>query len=189
MKARWKILIAVGIFSALLAASMMISGHFQPENAVDRYKQSLRDQGEKLQISELIPPPVPAESNSVDAVRDAFQMLVPGDDNIPDAMQMVAPGRAMVGWAQPDARGYDFTNSWEGFAAGIVADQPMIDLLHQVLERPVLNFQLDYGKGIALLLPDLAPMKRSAQKLDAAAICELHFGDAGAAASNILTML
>jgi hypothetical protein len=52
-----------------------------------------------------------------------------------------------------------------------------------------LNFQLDYTKGVDLLLPHLAPMKRAAQKLDAAVIGDLHNGDTATAMTNILTLL
>ena len=95
----------------------------------------------------------------------------------------------MVGWAQPEVRGYDFTNSWDDFAAEIAADRPAIELLHQVLERPKLDFQLDYNKGAGLQLPQLAPLKHAALKLNEAAISDLHNGDTGVAATNILTML
>jgi len=194
MKARWKILIAGGIFLVLLAASMMFSTHFQPENEVEAYKKLLRDKGEKLEISEVLPPPVAPESNSLDAVEDAFRLSGSSSGKIPNAMQMVAPGKAMAAWMQPDVRGYDgsgnnMTNSWNDFAADILVDRPAIELLHQVLERPELDFQLDYKKGAELLLPHLAPLKRSAQKLEAAAVLDLHDGDTGAAATNILTML
>jgi hypothetical protein len=189
MKTRWKVLIAAGIFLVLLAASMMLSVHFRPENEVEAYKKLLRDKGEKLEISEVLPPPVAPESNSVDAVEDAFRMFGSSAENVPDAMKMVAPGKALVGWMQPDVRGYDFTNSWDDFAAEIAADRPAIELLHQVLERPRLDFQLDYKKGAELLLPHLAPLKRSAQKLEAAVVLDLHNGDTGAASTNILTML
>ena len=53
MKARWKILIAAGNLLVLLAASMMMSVHFQPENEVEAYKKLLRAKGEKLEISEV----------------------------------------------------------------------------------------------------------------------------------------
>ena len=189
MRTRWKILIAAGVLLALLSGSLLITAHYQPENAVAAYKKTLLARGEKLDISELIPPRVPALSNSVAAVRKAFKMLAPSPEDNPDQMIMVAPGKAMPAWAQPDVRGFDFTNSWEDFAAEIQADQPAIELLHQVLERPCLDFQLDYRQGIKLMLPHLAPMKRAALKLDAAAICDMHFGDTGAATTNILTTL
>jgi hypothetical protein len=189
MKARWKILIAVGVFLAVFIGIWLVTIHVGPENEVEAYKKFLREKGEKLEISEVLPPPVAPESNSVDAVEDAFRMFGSGSGKIPDAMKMVAPGKAMVGWMQPDVRGYDFTNSWDDFAADIAADRPAIELLHRVLDRPKLDFQLDYKKGAELLLPYLAPLKRSAQKLEAAAVLDLHNGDTGAAATNILTML
>ena len=161
----------------------------QPENKVEAYKKLLREKGEKLAIGELLPPPVPAASNSVAAVEEAFRLFGSGNENIPNAMRMVAPGKALVGWQQPEARGYDFTNSWDDYAAEIAANDPAIQLLHQVLARPQLDFQLDYKKNFDLLLPHLAPLKRAAQKLDATAIYNLHNGDPGAATTNILTML
>lgn len=193
MKTRWKILIAIGIFLVLSGGVSFLTMRMQPESQVESYKKMLRAKGEKLELGEVLPPPVPPESNSVNAVQDAFRMFGSGSDNIPDAMKMVAPGKAMIGWLQPDVRGSgtgsDFTNSWDEFAAGIAANRPVIESLHEVLERPRLDFQLNYKKGIALLLPHLAPLKQAAQKLEAAAICDLHNGDTGAAATNILTLL
>ena len=189
MNRRWKILITVSIVLLLLAASLWVSMHVQPANEVELYKQQLRAKGEKLELSEVLPPPVAPQDNSVNTVNSAFEMFGFGDDRIPNAMQMVAPGKALIGWQQPDARGYNFTNSWDEFAAEIETDRPAIELLHQVLERPKLDFQLDYEKGASMLLPHLAPMKRAAMKLEAAATLDLHNGDTGAAATNILTLL
>jgi hypothetical protein len=189
MKARWKILIAVGIFLAVFIGIWLVTIHVQPENEVEAYKKLLLEKGERLKISEVLPPPVPPESNSVNAVEDAFRMFGSSAENVPDAMKMVAPGKALVGWMQSNVSGYNFTNSWDDFAADIAPDRPAIELLHQVLDRPKLDFQLDYKKGAELLLPHLAPLKRSAQKLEAASVLDLHNGDTGAAATNILTML
>jgi len=189
MKDRWKILIGLAVFLALACAFSLMKMRVQPENQVEAYKKQLREKGEKLGISEVLPPPVPPESNSVTAVEDAFRMFGSVSEQIPDAMKMVSPGRAMIGWRQPDARGYDFTNSWDDFAAGIAAGRPALELLQQVLAKPRLDFHLDYQKGFRMLLPHLAPMKHAAQKLEAAAIFDLHNGDPGAATTNILTML
>jgi hypothetical protein len=189
MKRHWKIVIATGILLVLLGASVLVPMHVQPANQVDAYKKFLRAKGEKLDLSEVLPPPVAPESNSVDAVEEAFGLFGSGTENIPNAMRMVAPGKAMVGWRQPDARGFDFTNSWDEFAATVEADRPALELLHQVLDRPTLEFQLDYRKGAMMLLPHLAPMKRATQKLDAASILELHNGDCGAATTNLLIEL
>lgn len=182
-------MLATGVGFALLTATLLVNSHYQPTNEVEAYKKFLRDHGERLAISEVIPPPVPAESNSVEAVRAAFGLFTPGDTRSPYAMRPVAPGRAMVGWQQPEIRGYDFTNSWAEFADYIAANRAGIQQFQAVFEKPVLDFNLEYKKGATLLLPHLAPLKRSTQTLTAAAICDLHHGDAGAAATNILTVL
>jgi hypothetical protein len=192
MKTRWKLLIAAGIFLALLLIVSLVSLRLQPENEVEVYKKALRAQGEKLELSEVLPPPVSPESNSVLAVEEAFRRFGSGIEKIPDAMKMVAPGKALVGWQQPDVRGYgngEFTNSWEEFTAEVAASRSSLELLHEVLERPQLSFQLDYKQGIHLLLPHLVLTKRATQKLTAAVVCDLHNGNTGAAVTNILTAL
>jgi hypothetical protein len=186
---RWKILLAAGGLLVLIAAGFWLDGHVRPANELVAYKQFLRAKGEKLDLTELIPPPVPAESNSAAAVEEAFGMYGSSVDNLPYVMEMVAPGKALVGWAQPDARNSSFTDSWDEFAAGVAADRPAIELLHQVLERPKLDFHLDYKKGSSLRLPHLTPLLHSARKLQAATILDLHDGDTDAAATNILTLL
>jgi hypothetical protein len=189
MKTRWKILIAVGIFMGVSCAVSFVMMRVQPENQVEAYKKFLREKGEKLEISKVLPPPVSPGNNCADAVEDAFRTFSSGGGKIPNTMQMVAPGKAMTGWARPDVRGYDFTNSWEDFGAAVAADRPAIELLKQVFERPELDFHLDYQKGFLMLLPHLAPLKRSAQRLSAAAICDLHEGNTGSAATNLCAML
>jgi len=189
MKLRWKILIILGILFVLMAVSLTVTLHMQPSNELDAYKKRLRARGEKLELSEALPPPAAAEENSVVPVQEAFSLLVFNPLQIPDAMKMASPGRAMVAWSQPDVRGYDFTNSWDDFAAYIAAQTPAIDLLHQVRERPKLDFQLDYSKGTFRLLPQLPQLQISARLLYVATLNNLHQGDTGAALTNLLTQL
>jgi hypothetical protein len=109
-------------------------------------------------------------------------------------MQMVAPGKAMAAWLQPEVRGYDYsgngmTNSWEDFDADVALHRPAMELLKEVFSRPRLDFALDYKKGAYLALPHLADFKRTAQVLSAATVSDLHHGDTGAAATNLCTLL
>ena len=189
MKLRWKIVILAGILLILMAVSLTVTMRIQPDREVADYKKLLHDRGEKLELSEALPPLAAADDNSVIPVQEAFKLFDSRPLQIPDAMKMVSPGRAMVGWSQPDARGYDFTNSWDDYSAYIAVQTPAIDLLHQVRERPKLDFQLDYAKGASMLVTHLAPLKVSAQLLDAATLSDLHQGDTGAALTNILTEL
>jgi hypothetical protein len=193
MKTRWNILLAVGIFLLLACASAWVTAHHQPENEVEAYKKLLRAKGEKLEINEVLPSPVPPEQNCVDAVRMAFGLIHSGSGIQINQMQMVAPGKAMVGSMQPEARGWsgssDFTNSWEVCIAEVAPYRPAIEMLKQVFVQPKLDFQLDYQKGFSVLLPHLAEFKRAAQTLAAATACDLHAGDTGNATTNICTLL
>jgi hypothetical protein len=195
MKRRWKILSAVGVFFALVVASLFVTLQMQPRNAVEAYKKLLRDQGERLEIKEVLPPHLPAESNGVALVQSAFSFLAAGngeDRNLPLAMRMVAPGRALVGWARPNLvypGSYGYTNTWEHARQAADANRPVFDRLQQAAGYPALDFQIDYSLGPETLLPHLAPLKRCTQRLSAAAMCDLHDGNAAAAATNICTLL
>ena len=193
MNTRWKILIAVGIFFLLATASAWMSTHQRPENAVENYAKFLRDHGEKLEIAEVTPVPVPSSENCADAVQMAFGSFGSASGMLPNIMQMVAPGKALAAWRQPNMRDFNnaqvTTNSWDDFAADVAAHRPAMELLKEVFNRPKLDFAPDYKKGFSLLLPDLADFKRSAQMLEAAAVLDLHNGDTGAATTNICTLL
>lgn len=195
MRTRWKILIALGIFMALACAVSFVMLRVQPQNQVADYEKVLRDHGEKLEISEVVPSPVPAAENCADAVQMAFGSIS-GGYQTPNAMKMVAPGKAMAAWLQPEVRGFDnrssgngMTNSWEDFDADVALHRPTIELLKEVFSRPKLDFALDYKKGAYLAFPHLLPLKVAAQVLSAATVSDLHNGDTGAAATNICTLL
>jgi len=195
MKLRWKILIGLGIFLLLAALSAWFTANRQPESQVSSYLDSLRARGEKLEIAEVIPPSVPAASNCADAVQMAFGSLGSANPMMPYGMRMVAPGKALVAWQQPEVRGFngsgnfETTNTWEELAADVATRQPALDLLQEVFDRPKLDFNLEYKKGAYMLLPHLAPFKRSAQALSAVADLDLHNGDTGGAVTNICTLL
>jgi hypothetical protein len=188
MTRRWKILIIVIVLLVLAAGSALVSLHVQPGNELDAYKQALRAKGEKLDLAEVLPPPAAPAENCADTFLDAASLFGTALDNFA-VMQMVGPGRAMVCWRQPDVRGDDFTNSWEQYRAYVDADRPAVAMLHQILERPKLDFNLNYSLGATMPVTHLASMKRASQKLTAAIELDLHDGDTGAAATNLQTML
>lgn len=176
----------------LSCAVTFLTLHAGPENAVEAYKKLLRERGEKLEIGELQPAPVPSDQNCVSAVQTAFSSFSSGYQ-VPDVMQMVAPAKAMIAWQQPKVRGYDgsdkMTNSWEDFGEDVAAHRQAIDELKEVFDRPKLDFALDYKKNYILPLPHLALLKRAAQVIEAATVLDLHNGDDGAVATNICVLL
>ncbi len=194
MKHRARTIPFTVIALVVLAVGLWLAGsYFHSKAAVASYKKRLIASGEKLTIPELIPPPVPADANSVGIFLQAARLnniqscLV---TNQPPAMRLIAPGKAMVGWAQPDIRYYlEMTNSWEEADAALAQYAGVLELLHQVIEHPTLDFGLAYQQGSTLLLPHLGPMKGCAQRLLAAASCHLHRGDIASAITDLRAIL
>jgi len=162
-----------------------------PKKEVEAYKKSLIAQGEKLEISELIPPPVPVEQNGADLVNQALGMLTQEDNedtNFVPAATLVAPGKAMICFEQPDIRGVYFTNSWSNETAIVDDDRPMIELLTQASDYPALDFRLDYRQAFSVGAYIL-PLMYCVHRLSAAAVCDLHQGNVAAAVKNICVVL
>jgi hypothetical protein len=160
--------------------------------AVERYKQHLLAAGEKLKIEEILPPLPMPQSNGAPIFSHAVGIWAsnPGllESNTPLAMHLIIPGKAMVGWQQPGV-GEQGTNAWSQAEASLAQESATLDQVREAAARGVLDFQLDYRQGFSLLLPHLAPLRRSVQFLGIAAVCDLHRGDASAAAGEIETIL
>jgi hypothetical protein len=189
-KASRIILIVIG-FALVAAGLFAYLFHAKRKGAVDRYRAQLIANGEKLTISEMLPRGVRPEQNSLATFQAANRMLGNYrffDTNAPSPMRSVKPGKAMVAWAQPDVRN-EKTNTWNECQAAASDERELVELLEGIIERPVLDFHLDYSEGFTLLLPHLAPLKRSAQHLSITAICDLQRGDTAAAAVKIRAML
>ncbi len=192
MSHRWKLFIAVAVVMLALTIVWVVTMRVTADSDVDAYRKSLIASGEKLEIAEVMPPPVPVEQNGADVLNGAFRLFTSaGDDftNQPPAMLMAARGKAVVCFAQWDVRGSDFTNSWSNVMDVVAADRPATELLKQAANFPAIDFHVEYAKWPETLLTHLAPLKRSAQRLSAEAMCDLHEGDAASAATNICAML
>jgi len=191
MSRRRKILI---VMCVALAAAILIPviHHYQLRAAVNDYIAGLKARGEPMDLAQVIPPPVPPEQNGVPLITNALANLqyesIAGS-NTPPAMRMVAPGKAMVGWHQPNIIGFDATNTWEDLGRELAAAKSDLDSFQSLTNHPVLDFNLDYQKGFDLLLPYLASLKRSAQWLNASALYDLHQGNPKNACADVRAML
>lgn len=191
MSRRRKILIFAGIVLGV-AILIPVIRHYQLRFAVASYIAGLKARGEPMEISEALPAPVPPGSNGVETARAAFSLLTPGsfaDSNLPPMMQMVAPGKAMIAWQQPDVRGPEFTNSWSNVMAAAAANQAARALLIKAAAYPAIDFQLDYTKAYDLRFPHYRGLRLSMQGLAAAAMCDLYDGNTASAATNICAVL
>jgi hypothetical protein len=162
------------------------------ERALAAYKKQLIAAGEKLTVEELLPRPVPPEENSAGVFHQATSSrrgrsgLL--DTNPPAAMRMVAFGKAMIGSAQPEVLNYG-TNSWEELDAALAQNQAALELLDQIIDRPVLDFQLNYELGGFPSFAYLSELKGAVQLLSAATIWDVHRGEAQSAGRRVQAML
>jgi hypothetical protein len=200
MRRRRKYLIVAGI---VLGAAILIPviRHYQLRFAVANYIAELKARGEPMDLAQVIPPPVPPEQNSADTFRASVELFeadksMLGTNHV-YGMKMVAPGKAMVRWQQPDIHDADYpnpdgTNSWEDMTSAVAQNQKSFALLQQINEKPNFDFQIKYEQGVADLNFTnfyLAQTKRAAQKLSSAALCDLHRGDTASAVKNLRAML
>jgi hypothetical protein len=185
------------IIAALLVIALAIaiaSVPYRARRAVERYQAQLLASGEKLNPEQLWPIPPPLESNGAPLFRQVMMLNWSGltnilDKNAPVAMRMIAPGKAAVGWAQPNVHSNIDTNTWEEIEAALSRFDSYLDDVRLAAQRPVFDFGLDYRQGWSLLLPHLAPLKRSVQFLTYDSVCDLHRGDVMAACTNVETTL
>ncbi len=157
--------------------------HYRAKRAWANYKKQLIAAGEKLTVEELIPTPVARDQNGADIFLKAVALMNVREgllgSNSPPAMRMVAPGKAMIGWAQPNIRDYyqgKTTNTWSEAEAAIAELSEALGFLQQMIDRPALDFRLNYQQGFSLPLPNLVETKKAVQRLSAAAICDLTRG-------------
>ena len=187
MSRRRKFLVVVGV---ALTSVLLISviHHYQLRAAVNAYIAELKARSEPMELAQVIPPPVPPEKNGADTFRDADALFNDSfhadksllETNFVNGMRMVAPGKAMIRWQQPDIRDIDGTNSWANVTAAVVQNAKAFALLRQIIEKPVFDFKINYEPGVADIVFTnfyLAQSKRAAQRLEAAALCDLHQGD------------
>jgi hypothetical protein len=189
LRHRWKILIGLFVVLISLTGIELATIGNGPKEEVEAYKKSLIAKGEKLEISELLPPPVPPGQNGANVIIEALNMATVEDySNLVSPMRMIAPGKAIVCFEQPEIRDDDFTNSWSNALAVVEADRPMTELLKQAVNYPIFDFYLDYN-GDGRDARYYEPLEWSVNRLSTEAMCDLHQGDPPSAVTNICVML
>ena len=190
MSRRRKILIGTAIVLGVVILIPVIR-HYQLRFAVASYVAELKAKGEPMEWAQVIPPPVPPEQNGVPLITNALADFWDGifatnlTQNLPPAMQAISPGKAMIGWQQPDLRSSG-RNTWEDLGRQLAAAKSDLDSFQSLTNHPALDFNLDYQN---LRLPYLGPLKRSAQWLSASAIYGLHQGNPKNACADVHAML
>jgi hypothetical protein len=191
MSRRRKILIVAGVVFGV-AILIPVIRHYQLRFAVERYIAELKAKGEPIELAQVIPPPVPPEQNGVPFITNALanlksENIVPG--NPPPVMSMVARGKAMIGWQQPDIRDFDGVNKWEDLGRKLANARDDLASFQSLTNHPVLDFNLDYQKGFDLQLPNLGSLKQAAQNLTASAFYNLHQKNTAKACADVRVIL
>ena len=199
MRRRGKIWSAVGIVIAV-AILIPVIRHYQLRFAVESYIADLKAKGEPMELAQVIPPPVSPEQNGGETLLDADALFRESahvdksflETNWVYGMRMVAPGRAMICWQQPDVRNDFGTNSWNDVAMAVAQNANAFEHLLQLIEKPTFAFQIRYEKGIADIEYTnffFGQSKQSAQRLESAALCALHQGDTASAVKDLRAIL
>ncbi len=188
MSRRGKILIVIGVVLAV-AVLIPVIRHYQLRFAVESYVAQLKARGEPMKLTQVLPLPVPPEQNSAPLFLKAAALLTTNDDvlnnNPPPAMRGVAPGKAMVGWAQPEIRSSDGTNSWQEISKALEQNGEALNLLVQITNSSLFDFNLQYAQRFEMRLTHLSLEKKAAQRLAANAIYDLRSGDPNSAVKKI----
>jgi hypothetical protein len=191
---RRKTLIAIGVMLGL-AVLIPVIHHYQLRAATEAYIAELKAQGEPMELAQVIPRPLPPEQNSAPLFLKAVSLLSTNDDdnvlvsNPPSAMRSVAPGKAMIGWQQPDIRFSDETNSWADIQNALAQDNEAFKYLGEITNHALFDFDLQYTQLSEMRLTHLILEKRAVQRLSAKTLCDLRDGDTGAAIKSVQTML
>jgi hypothetical protein len=212
---RRRIILLIVAAALMVAVLIPVVRHCQLRFATEAYIAQLKAQGEPMDLAQVAPSPLPPEQNSADTFRQAAVLLdvyqnweirpkleankreqsTQGDSTETydvGGMRMVAPGKAMILWQQPDIREGNSTFEWPDIEAVLAKNENTFALLQQIVGKPDFDFQIEYGRGFddfSITNLYLAETKRAAQRLSTAALCDLHYGDTASAVENIRAML
>lgn len=190
MKRHWKIFITLVVVLPIVPVLWMAMMQSEGRSDVNHYRNSLIAKGEKFEIADLLPPPVPPDQNGADLVDQAAgRILVGTDSNTPVIMRFIVPGKAMVSFQQPDIRDEHFTNSWSNVMAFLPYNRPATELLRQATAYPAFDYHIDYRHWDSGRWNHRLVAPQCMQSLLAEVAYDLHNGDAAPATTNICAML
>jgi hypothetical protein len=168
MKRGWKILAAMVLALGIAWLLLLMISHKNARDKVAAYKQELRAKGEKLTFAELAPAPSTKTPNGAKAFMDASNLLSSSSVDRPPMMALIAPGVARLG----------HTNIGPELMFNYASNVQRMATLRVILTNAaVLDFNLDYSKGVDLQLSHLSKLKDLEVVLSATAMQALYQKD------------
>lgn len=167
--------------------------HYQLRAVTEDYIAKLKAKGEKLELSQVIPPRLPPEKNSASQFLVANSLFATNENvlttNWPIGMRGVAPGKAQVLWRQNYIRDWGMTNSWEDLTLALEANKEAFNQLLAITNSSMFDFGLQYEQRFEMRITNLVAEKKTIQKLAAKTYNDLRLGRTGPATENIRVML
>jgi hypothetical protein len=196
MSTRRKVTMIVAIVVAVFVLGP-VGFHFYLRWECARYRAELTSKGEKLKYQQIVGAPPLDAQNGAPALRNVFAQLPTGSTsnlvgNVPRTMTRVAPGRAIVGWQQPDLWSDSTpgeTSSWVDMRQELERYAPVLREMRSALAHSAFDFNLNYAQGATLALPHLARLKRGSQMLKSSAMLHLHEQNLEAASHDLNALI
>jgi hypothetical protein len=116
-------------------------------------------------------------------------------NNAPSDMNQIIPGKERAGWHGPvihsaDTWPHNLTNTWDEAGAQLAARQNDLNALRGLIERPTLDFHMDYSDIRDLgLPPHLSKLKLAVRWLEASEYYNLHQDKIADACTDVRAML
>jgi hypothetical protein len=170
----------------------IVGAHYWAKAAAERFKERLRAEGEKLSVDELIPvsPTAAGAQNGAMDFLNARASLSSFDYRFqPGAMAMAQPGHARIAWMQAELPTRESSNVWPELRTYVETNAAALVQLQDALQKPLLQFPVNYHQGFSALLPHLAPVKGASQVLSAAALLEMREQRTNEAFANLESLV
>lgn len=144
----------------------------------------LKAQGKPMTIAEIIPPPVPDSENAALLYNKVFLLMTSGEGGESYIPNKEGGKNNKIIEAIIDVESYSDISKWTEEQRKEIPKlvnsrdvQYIYDILEEASRRPECNFNPDYEKGFAMLLPHLAKMREVARLLSVRALLEAESGN------------
>jgi hypothetical protein len=173
----------------LLGVAFLLFERFRGQIALANYKKELIAQGEKLSPQDFINNRLTPDTDAAPIIA-TIGKIQPGKvivHSLPPLMKLLASGRAIVGFREPEwVETWSFkdgewvegkvTNRWEQVAVDLESNALVLAEIRTAMQKPVFVNAIDYAAGPKIKIPHLAKAKSLAQWLQAEIALALHEG-------------
>ncbi|NIM04312.1 MAG: hypothetical protein GTO55_00655 [Armatimonadetes bacterium] len=141
----------------------MLAG--RAEKRLDEALKQIAATGDPVEMTQLAKPPIPDEENAALVYRQAFDEIEWPEDR-PRFIKDIASGKSKLEEAAVVSQARDVLRR----------NRRALELIHQAAEMPECDFQRDWSKGIDVVFPEFAKLRRCSRLLSFESMMSLHAG-------------